>query len=77
MTLQAWLRALQIPKVQLEVENLVLRQEIGASKRSDSRPRIKARDRISRVLVRRPRSGWRVAVGFVPPQRGNASSFCR
>ena len=67
MTLLALLRALLIPKAQLAVENLALRQQVAVLKRSVPRPRIRARDRIFWVLFRRLWSGWRGAVGFVQP----------
>jgi transposase InsO family protein len=67
MTLLAFLRALLIPKTQLAVENLALRQQIAVLKRSVPRPRIRARDRVHWVLLRRLWGGWRGTVGFVQP----------
>jgi hypothetical protein len=67
MTILALLRALLIPKARLAVENLALRQQIAVLKRSVPRPRIRARDRIFWLLLRRLWSRWRGAVGFVQP----------
>jgi len=59
MTLLALLRALLIPKAQLVVENLALRQQLIVLKRGMPRPSLRRQDRLFWVLLRRLWPAWR------------------
>jgi len=61
------LRALLVPKVQLALENVALRQQVAVLRRPVHRPRVRARDRLFRVVLRRLWAGWRDALGLVQP----------
>jgi hypothetical protein len=68
MTPVALLRVLLIPEAQLAIEDLALRQRSAVLRRRVQRPWIRARDRISWVLLcRLPPGGWPDAVGFDQP----------
>ncbi len=61
------LRALLVPKVQLALENVTLRQQVAVLRRSIHRPRVRVRDRLFWVILRRLWAGWQSALGFVQP----------
>src|SRR6202049_2894301 len=52
----------------LLLENLVLRQQLAVLKRKHPRPRLRAFDKIFRVLARRFWSGWKQALIVVSPE---------
>ncbi len=55
------LRAMLIPKVNLPVENLALRQQLAVLKQSVKRPKLRPRDRVFWVWLSRLWSNWRAA----------------
>lgn len=61
------LRALLVPRVQLALENVALRQQVAVLRRSVHRPRVRVRDRLFWVLLRRLWAGWRDALALVQP----------
>ena len=61
------LRALLVPKLQLALENVALRQQVAVLRRSVPRPRVRARDRVFWVLLRRLWSDWRDSLALVQP----------
>ena len=61
------LRALLVPRVQLALENVALRQQVAVLRRTVHRPRVRARDRLFWVVLRRLWAGWRDALGLVQP----------
>jgi putative transposase len=63
----AFLRALFVPKTQLAIENIALRQQVAVLKRSVPRPRLRTRDRVFWVVLKRLWPEWRAALGFVRP----------
>lgn len=61
------LRALLVSRVQLALENVALRQQVAVLRRTVHRPRVRARDRLFWVILRRLWAGWQDALGFVQP----------
>jgi putative transposase len=61
------LRAILLSRTSLALENLALRQQVAVLKRSVPHPRIRMRDRIYWVLLRRLWSGWRDSLLLVRP----------
>jgi len=61
------LRALLVPKVQLTLENVALRQQVAVLRRTVHQPRARVRDRLFWVIFRRLWAGWQDALGFVQP----------
>ena len=53
------IRALLLPRAALAAENLALRQQLNVLRRSVPRPRVRLRDRLLWVILRRFWSGWR------------------
>jgi putative transposase len=65
----AWfLRALLVPRLHLIIENLALRQQLATYRSSGKRPKLKPRDRLFWVLLRRFWSGWRSVLVIVQPE---------
>ena len=67
MNVLVLLRALLVPRTALVLENLALRQQVAVLKRSVPRPRVRLRDRIYWVVLRRIWSGWRDCLRHVRP----------
>jgi putative transposase len=67
MLILTLLCALLLSRTSLALENLALRQQVAVLKRSVPRPRIRLRDRIYWVLMRRLWSGWRDSLLLVQP----------
>jgi hypothetical protein len=67
MLLLILLRAILLSRTSLALENLALRQQVAVLKRSAPRPRVRLRDRIYWVLLRRFWSGWRDSILIVRP----------
>jgi hypothetical protein len=61
------LRALLFSRTSLALENLALRQQVAVLKRSVPHPRIRTRDRIYWVILRRLWTGWRQSLLVVQP----------
>ena len=61
------IRALVLSRTALALENQAQRQQVAVLKRSVPRPRIRFRDRIYWILMRRMWSGWRGSLHFVRP----------
>jgi transposase InsO family protein len=61
------LRALAIPKLQLALENIALRQQVAVLRRHVARPRLRAQDRVFWVILRRLWNGWSDALALVQP----------
>ena len=61
------LRAILLSRTSLALENLALRQQVAVLKRSVPHPRIRVRDRICWVILRRLWSGWRQSLLVVQP----------
>jgi transposase InsO family protein len=61
------LRALLISRAALALENLALRQQFAVLERSVPRARLRARDRLFWVLLRRGWTGWRDYLAVVQP----------
>ena len=51
----------------LALENLALRQQVAAMKRSTKRPQLRSRDRLFWILLARFWSNWREALVIVKP----------
>ncbi|MCE9556620.1 MAG: helix-turn-helix domain-containing protein [Planctomycetes bacterium] len=60
-----FLRAMLIPKMQLAVENLALRQQLAVCKQSVKRPKLHPRDRDFWVWLSRLWPNWRSALAIV------------
>lgn len=67
MLFLALLRAILLSRTSLAMENLALRQQVAVLKRSVLRPRVRLRDRIYWVLLRRMWNGWRDSLLIVRP----------
>ena len=67
-TLQVFLRSMLIPKVQLAVENLALRQQLAVFKQSVKRPKIRSRDRVFWVLISKFWCNWQSVLIIVQPE---------
>jgi len=52
------------------LENLALRQELAAMKRSIKRPQPRSRNRLFWVLLSRFWTNWQVALNLTPERRG-------
>ena len=63
-----FLRAMFIPKAQLAVENLALRQQLAVCRQSLKRPRLRPRDRIFWAWLSRLWPNWRSALAIVQPE---------
>lgn len=61
------LRAFLVPKVHLALEDVALRQQVAVLRRSVHRPRVRARDRLFWVILRRLWADWQDALGLVKP----------
>jgi transposase InsO family protein len=61
------LRALLVPRVQLALENIALRQQLAVLRRHVARPRLRALDRVFWVILRRLWNGWSDALALVQP----------
>ena len=66
-TLWTFLRALCIPRADLAVENLALRQQLAVAMRKPGRPALRKRDRLFWVLLSRLWADWRSALVLVKP----------
>jgi putative transposase len=65
----AWfLRALLVPRLHLIIENLARRQQLATYRSPGKRPKLKPRDRLFWVLLRRFWSGWRSVLVIVQPE---------
>lgn len=62
-----FLRLLLTPRGSLIAENVALRQQLAALKRDAPRPRLRRRDRLFWVFLRRIWSGWRNSLVLVKP----------
>ena len=62
-----FLRLFLTPRASLVAENLALRQQLVALRRESPRPRLRRRDRVLWVLLRRIWPGWRDALILVKP----------
>ncbi len=60
--LLVFLRAMLIPKAQLAVENLALRQQLAVCRQSVKRPKLRPRDRVFWVLLSCLWPNWRTAL---------------
>ena len=67
-----FLRAMLVPKAQLVVENLALRQQLAVLKHSVKRPKLRPRDRVFWVWLSRFWSNWRSALILVQPDQSSA-----
>src|SRR5450759_5540021 len=61
------LRLLLLPRSQLVLENLALRQQVAILRRSAPRPRLRPRDRLFWVWLSRCWAGWKGALLIVSP----------
>jgi hypothetical protein len=61
------LRAILLSRTSLALEDLALRLQVAVLKRSVQRPRIRLRDRVCWVILRRLWSGWRKSLLVVRP----------
>jgi hypothetical protein len=61
------LRLLLLPRSQLVLENLALRQQMAVLRRSVPRPRLRTWDRVLWVWLSRCWAGWRDALVIVAP----------
>src|SRR5665213_993450 len=61
------LRALVCSRTELVFENLALRQQLAAFRRSVARPRLRRRDRMFWVCLSRIWNGWRSTLVIVQP----------
>jgi len=61
------LRLLLLPRSQLVLENLALRQQLAILRRSAPRPRLRPRDRLFWVCLSRCWAGWKGALVIVSP----------
>ncbi len=61
------IRALLMPRAALAAENLALRQQLNVLRRSVPRPRVRLRDRLLWVFLRRFWSEWRGSLIIVQP----------
>lgn len=57
-----------LPRSQLALENLALRQQLAVLSRQHPRPRLRRRDRLFWMALSILWSGWRSALGVVQPQ---------
>ena len=62
-----FLRLFLTPRASVVTENLALRQQLVALRRESPRPRLRRRDRVLWVLLRRIWPGWRDALVLVKP----------
>jgi hypothetical protein len=67
MLLLILLRTILLSRTSLALENLALRQQVAVLKRNAPRPRVRLRDRIYWVVLRRFWSGWRDSLLIVRP----------
>jgi putative transposase len=61
------LRLLLLPRSQLVLENLALRQQLAVLRRSAPRPKLRPRDRVFWVWLSRCWAGWKDALVIVSP----------
>ena len=66
--LLVFLRAMLISKVQMAIENLVLRQQLAVCKQSVKRPKLRPRDRVFWVWISRCWWNWKSALIIVQPE---------
>ena len=62
-----FLRTLLVPRLHLVAENLTLRQQVAVLSQSVKRTKLKPRDRLFWVLLRKFWSGWRSVLVIVQP----------
>jgi hypothetical protein len=62
------LRLLALPRSQLALENLALRQQLAVLSRQRPWPRLRRRDRLFWMALSRICAGWRSALVVVQPQ---------
>jgi transposase InsO family protein len=67
MLILALIRAILLSRTSLALENLALRQQVATLKQSVPRHRIRLRDRIYWLVLRRLWSGWRDTILIVRP----------
>ena len=60
-------RALLIPKADVAIENLALRQQLAVCRQSFKRPKLRPRDRVFWVWVSRLWRNWQSAIIIVQP----------
>src|SRR6266542_3755999 len=67
VSVYACLRAMLKERRDLSLENLALRQQLAVLRRSQTKLRIKQRDRLFWIWLSRTWSGWRAALIIVKP----------
>jgi len=65
ISLAAIIRGLFRPKLDLALENMVLRQQLGILKDKKLRPKLRASDRLFWILLHRLWARWRDALTIV------------